>query len=665
VKTFGTTADPLLGNGYNPIPIVQGEKRPAISGWETPMSPEQTRKLAANGKAECGTGLLLAMSLGDGTQTGGLDVDVYNEALARHLHAHFPQLNVVRVGQRPKWLALVRVEEGMPELRSAKYGAAGHHVQLLGRHRQCVLWGTHPDTGKPYRWPQRSPLEVAAKDLPFFSLADWERLCGLLADWAAVEGWEQVAPAITGSTVAEDAEMPKPPVDLTPAQVRDLVWRFRDDRRSHDPWVHMGMALHHQSGGAAWGKQLWIEWSGDVPAEQYGGFERWETFGARANRAQRTLRSYLKRAYADGWRPELAAAPAAIAEVVLEGELQPLDLQGARWGALAGPQWIVQDWLPAGAVTLLAGDGGSGKSYVSLVMAVQLTANVGTFAAGERQRVLYYSAEDPAEVLLWRVERICSALMIDPADLAGWLFLFDATSASNVLFTDHADPSARLTARYDWLAAQVKTIEPSAVVLDNASDLYDASEVDRAKVRQFVTALNRLARLKMAAVLLLSHLDKAGAKEGGDALGYSGSTAWNNSVRARLFLYRDGEQRVLALRKSNWGAAEHTVPVTWSRDLLTFQIGATVAGTLDDDTVTGVVWGLLREVLEAGDVNVSVGTSGNRTVYGLLARTPGWPKSISRERVQGLVKEFAEAGLIVREEYTMTNRKRAQRWVLA
>lgn len=660
-ETFGSTAERLLAGGYHPIPVVG--KAPAIAGWTEPLSAEQTLKLAANGKADCNAGILTGLELGDGTVVDVLDVDVRDEALSRRLHALFPHLDVVRIGARPKWACPVRVPVGTPALVSAKYGPERHHAQLLGRGRQCVLFGTHPDTGRPYRWPQRSPLEVQAYALPLFTLQDWDRLCDELDAWAAVEGWERLAEASQAeSRDADDVEMPKGPVDLTREQVRELVWRFREDRRSHDPWFAMMCALHHQSGGAAWGRQLFIEWSGDVPAGQYGGFARWDTL--RTYRGERrTLRSYLKRAYAEGWRATPASATSENRRTEAPSGLQPLDLTAARWGALEGPQWIVQDWLPAGAVTLLAGDGGSGKSYVSLVMAVQLAACTGTFAAGERRRVLYYSAEDPTEVLLWRVERICLALMVDPAELAGWLYLFDATSADNVLFTDHADPTARLTARYDWLAGQVETIGPSVVILDNASDLYDASEIDRAKVRQFVTALNRLARSAMAAVVLLSHLDKAGAQEGGNALGYSGSTAWNNSVRARLFLYREGEQRTLALRKSNWGAAEHTVPVSWSPDLLTFVTGDVEVGTIADATARELTWTRLQTLLAAGEV-VSVAESSNRHAGMLLERTPDWPKAISRRKVLRWVNEFEQEGLLVREEYRGANRKPKLRWAL-
>jgi hypothetical protein len=61
------------------------------------------------------------------------------------------------------------------------------------------------------------------------------------------------------------------------------------------------------------------------------------------------------------------------------------------------------------------------------------------------------------------------------------------------------------------------------------------NENDRAQARQFIGMLRGLAIRHECAVLLLSHPSVAGIASGG---GSSGSTAWNNSVRSRLYLSR-------------------------------------------------------------------------------------------------------------------------------
>ena len=65
--------------------------------------------------------------------------------------------------------------------------------------------------------------------------------------------------------------------------------------------------------------------------------------------------------------------------------------------------------------------------------------------------------------------------------------------------------------------------------------MYPANENDRAKVRQFVGILRGLALRQRCAVMLLGHPSLTGLNTG---TGTSGSTAWNNSVRSRLYLER-------------------------------------------------------------------------------------------------------------------------------
>lgn len=52
------------------------------------------------------------------------------------------------------------------------------------------------------------------------------------------------------------------------------------------------------------------------------------------------------------------------------------------------------------------------------------------------------------------------------------------------------------------------------IVFDNASDAFAGNENDRTQVRAFIRMLNKVAVEEDCAVLLLAHIDKAGAKQG-------------------------------------------------------------------------------------------------------------------------------------------------------
>ena len=127
------------------------------------------------------------------------------------------------------------------------------------------------------------------------------------------------------------------------------------------------------------------------------------------------------------------------------------------------------------------------------------------------------------------------------------------------------------TALYQELeaAAQAQT-DVRVIVLDTLADLYPANENDRAKVRQFVGLLRSLALRLHCAVALLSHPSLSGLTSGS---GTSGSTAWNNSVRSRLYLERitdgahepDPDKRRLRTMKANYGQVGGEINLTWQR----------------------------------------------------------------------------------------------------
>ena len=65
--------------------------------------------------------------------------------------------------------------------------------------------------------------------------------------------------------------------------------------------------------------------------------------------------------------------------------------------------------LPIGYLSLLAGHGGVGKTSIAKYLAACIGAGRPFFGLPvERRRVLYLSCEDRADVLHWRLARICA-----------------------------------------------------------------------------------------------------------------------------------------------------------------------------------------------------------------------------------------------------------------
>jgi RecA-family ATPase len=92
-------------------------------------------------------------------------------------------------------------------------------------------------------------------------------------------------------------------------------------------------------------------------------------------------------------------------------------------------------------------------------------------------------------------------------------------------------------------------------------------------VRQFIGILRGMAIAAGAGVLLTSHPSLTGISTG---TGLSGSTAWNASVRSRLYFKRaitdrdeepDPDLRVLEVMKNNYGPVGETMNLRWKNGL--------------------------------------------------------------------------------------------------
>lgn len=333
-----------------------------------------------------------------------------------------------------------------------------------------------------------------------------------------------------------------------------------------------------------------------------------------------------------------------------------LDLDTVATSDGVDKEFVIERWLPDDTVTLFAAHGGTGKSYLSLLIAIHVALGLPLFGCAVRRcRVLVYSAEDDITVMTARVKRYCVKYNIDPALLKGWLFIYDATESDNVLFTDGKAANHRTTDRYEWLKAKVEEHGAGLLILDNASDAYDASEIERAKVRQFITVLKRIA----PATLLLAHVDAVSSMaKMEDAKGYSGSTGWHNSVRSRWFMAADGEDIVLSLPKANYAAQGAQVVIRWNPlellfEPLTTRDGAPKAADHADDLLR-----LFASVCDVKDISPAKRT--DASVYGTLKALEGFPSGLTPAEVHNQVTRWIAQGLVTPVSVTKPNRTKKE-----
>lgn len=342
----------------------------------------------------------------------------------------------------------------------------------------------------------------------------------------------------------------------------------------------------------------------------------------------------------------------------------PLD-----WGALPEeppePRFVIPGWMPENTVTLLAAHGGTGKSFMSLYIGLCLATGRHPFALGEdvpRVRVVLYSAEDDLTAMQWRLRRYMRLMGITPAELQGWLLVLDATASDNVLFTRDRNGAGKTTKRFAWLREQCRAFGAAVLIFDNASDGFDGNEVERAAVRQFISALKRAA----PTTLLLSHVDAASSMaQPGEGKGYSGSTAWNNSVRSRWLMARyENDDIVLSLQKSNYARTGSEAAIRWSDDRKLFEVVSHRIGVAKANDHRALLLGMLRKLTVEMGKDVSPAKTSQTSAFNLMKDMPGFPNGLKTGDVAREVQAWIAEGLAREEHYSRGNRHEGQRLVL-
>lgn len=358
------------------------------------------------------------------------------------------------------------------------------------------------------------------------------------------------------------------------------------------------------------------------------------------------------------------------AQTVVPKLVYPTSLQGRP---IPQMEWIVDQWIPRGEVTLLFGDGGVGKTLLAQqLMACTAIGKPWCTLPAVQCKSLGVFCEDDTDELHRRQDAIQRHLQTDFGDtrldaMCWWTRKGD----DNLLCTFDHEGVIRPTAFYLAILETAKELKIGLLVLDTAADLFGGNENDRGQVRQFIGLLARMAMAINGAVVLNAHPSRAGLSSGTMD---SGSTGWSNSARSRLALERpkaegDGEadanERILTKKKSNRSSIGDYVKLRWQEGVIASPIEYSSANMSHavGASVDEVFLSLLAQSDSEGR-HVSATPNAMNFAPKAFSKNANRQGFTKREFEQAMERLFA-AGRIINEEYGRPNDRGRPRRIVA
>jgi Bifunctional DNA primase/polymerase, N-terminal/Primase C terminal 2 (PriCT-2)/Family of unknown function (DUF5906) len=230
--------------------IDRGQKGPLYDDWnERPIDAETAEGIV-------GAGLLHV-------QSGTCALDIDNIDLARpwlaergvDLDALLAAKDAVRISSgRPRRAKLLyRLKSPLRTIKPKGSGVELRCATAAGKSMQDVLPPTvHPDTRKPYEWQYGEPL-----------LGDWGILPAIPA--ALKAAWREL--------LADEPDAPPPRalnghMDVALEKLHQWI-ESQDPNAEYDDWLKVGAKLHHATGGAEEGLEIWQSWSKKATRRQH------------------------------------------------------------------------------------------------------------------------------------------------------------------------------------------------------------------------------------------------------------------------------------------------------------------------------------------------------------------------------------------------------------
>lgn len=479
-------------------------------------------------------------------------------------------------------------------------------------------------------------------------------------------------PATTAAIKSDAAQ------SVTHAQVTELRSALNSIRADDwDTWIRMGMALRCLGDV---GRELWLTWSQTSEKYKPSDARKWNTLRPTALHCD--YKAVFAEAQRRGWvNPSSAAAQIAAPVATNAPSSEPIQRPSFEVVPLLGhiehaaPTYVWYTRVPRRVITLWSSHGGFGKTTIAQMLSISCTLGLPLFGSPTEQcNVVYFSAEDEGGLMQHRLHHLCRCMGVDPAQLEDKLFILDATAADDpALFVEVTANGRKIgitTEAYNRLREFMRGRNIGLLIIDNASDVFEANEIERAKVRAFMRSLIKLAREFDMAVVLLAHVDKKSARgEAGGSDSYSGSTAWHNSARSRLVLQKNkAGGLVLVHEKWSLTTQQPDLTLTWPADgipTLADPGAVTAAHTLVDRSNLKALLRLIHAHAEEGKY-VTPSNNSHSAAARVLKGKDGYPSALTSAQVENLLKDAVVDGYLQIDTHKSADGHRAggKHWAL-
>jgi hypothetical protein len=543
MKPTSAQRQALRDAGYSPIPV-QG-KVPAQKAWEQKFdcNPNEIASWERFFPHAENTGILTR-------NTPTIDIDILNPEAAEAIEVlaqdRFEERGhvLVRIGQAPKRAILLRTDAPFKKTVGNVIAPDGRDqkIELLGDGQQVVVFGIHPDTGKPYSWPRGEPGAVRWEHLPYVTEADAR---------AFVD--DAVRLLVTDHGYQAPATRPKARAKGNGAETAggaDWAWLIancRDGRELHDSICALAAKLlaAGMNDAAAVNVIRGAMQSSTTPHD-----DRWR---ARYDDIPRAVSSAREKYGGDD--AGISQGPEGLRENPRNGKVPRFRLVPFREIKIStAPAYLVKDIIPRRGLVIAWGPPKCGKSFWTLDITMHVALGWNYRGRRVQQGPIVYLALEGGlrfndRVEAWRQKHLAGHSGEVPFYLLG------------VPVDIIADHPALISAIAEQLGGQV----PVVVVIDTLNRGLAGDENKGDDKAKFIRAADAIRAAFGSAVLIVHHCGIQGSRP-------RGHTSLSGADDAQIAIERDSAGNVMAtvehVKDGEAGAVivSRLVPITIGMD---------------------------------------------------------------------------------------------------